>query len=99
MQKSLDCTQLSPAILLYLTRLVRVTLKQELQASEISSEEINHSLNKTLLVFDFFNFFLGNAHSHHTQTRQVDQYADTTIGQVIEVRISCRLKKISRWSM
>jgi len=66
MQKSVDCTQPSPTILYYLRRLVSVTKKQELQTSEISSEAINHSLNKILLVFDFFNFFMGNAHSHHT---------------------------------
>jgi len=66
MQKSIYCIQPSPMILFYLTRLVSVTQKQELQMSEISSEAINHSSNKTLLVFGFFNFFMGNAHSHHT---------------------------------
>ena len=41
--------------LFYLARLVSVTLKQELQTSEISSKTIKHPFNKTLLVFaDFF---------------------------------------------
>ena len=46
-------------ILFYLARLVSVTQKQELQTSEVSSEAINHSLNKTLFVFDFFIFSCG----------------------------------------
>ena len=52
--------------LFYLTRLISHTQKQELQTSGFSSEPINHSFNKTLLVFRY----LFTRSTHHKSDRQ-----------------------------
>jgi len=53
--------------LFYLTRLVSVSSKQELQTSDlVQSEQLPYPFNKTLLVFA--DVFAVNA--HHTQTGQ-----------------------------